>query len=167
MNTQTWWIGDPVQVISSGLKGKYNGETKNGEILLKLPDGTITPVPAEDIRLTEEEIETVHETIQWDPGKEARIGQGSAQSYRLDLHYEHLIRHFTPPAHLTILEFQLDVCNQFIHAAIEAKMPFIRIIFGRGMGVLKNEVEKLLRQHTEFTIISFNPNMASVDAWIK
>jgi len=167
MNTQTWWIGDPVQVISTGVKGKYHGQGPQGEIILKHPDGSLTSVPAEDILLTEEEIETVHETIQWDPEKEARIGKGSNQSYRLDLHYEHLVRHFTPPPHLTILEFQLDVCKQFIEAAIASKMPFIRIIYGRGKGVLKSEVEKMLRQFTEFTIISFNPNMAAVDAWIK
>lgn len=168
MDNTGWWIGDPIQVISTGMKGKYHGQDPNGEIILKLPDGTLTPVLLSDVRLAEEEIETEHETILWNPEKEARLVDDTThRSYRLDLHYESLIKNFSPPPHLTILEFQLEVCKLFVLAAIAAKMPFIRIIYGRGKGVLKYEVEKLLKQYPEFTIISSNPNMAAVDAWIK
>lgn len=167
MDTTAWWVGDPVQVISTGIKGRYHGPGQAGEIIIKLADGSFLPVQAGDARLVEEEIETVHDTIQWDPEKVSRMEPGPAKSYRLDLHYENLVRHFAPPPHLTILEFQLEICKQFAQAAIDSKMPFIRIIHGRGKGVLKNEVAKLLKSYPEFTIISFNPNMAAVDAWIK
>lgn len=167
MDTTTWWIGDPVEIISTGKKGLYHGTGPQGEVQIKLQDGTITNVSSDDIRLAEEEIETVHETLQWIPEKIARSEREPTQSYRLDLHYENLVRYFAHPPELSILEFQLSICAQFAQAAIENKMPFIRIIHGRGKGVLKNEVERILRQYPEFTLISFNPNMAAVDAWIK
>jgi len=167
MDIIAWWIGDPVQVISTGLKGRYHGPGQAGDIIIKLPDGNLINIPVQDVRLAEEEIETDYKTIQWLPEKAARAEPGSSQSYRLDLHYENLTRHFTHPPDQTILEYQLDICNRFALAAIESRTPFIRIIHGRGTGVLRNEVERLLKKYPEFTLISFNPNMASVDAWIK
>ncbi len=128
-----------------------------------MPDGEIREAPLKDIRESgeDQEEENGYEELPL-PEDDRKTDRGEFGD-QLDLHYEALIQNHTPTPGKSILEFQLEICRQFILESIQRKRPHIRIIHGRGSGVLKKEVEALLKNHPEVSIISFNPFSASVD----
>lgn len=167
MNPSSWWVGEPLEIISSGIKVRYHGPVNPGNILVRMPDGTITEVPLPDIRECQEDQEPVKWFEDLPLEKENRPKESTEFGDQLDLHYETLIQNHAHPAGKSILEFQLEVCRQFVQDAIRLKRPYIRIIHGRGAGILKKEVESMLKNYPEASIISFNPFMASVDVVLK
>ena len=167
MNPSSWWIGEPLEIISSGVKVRYQGPGSTGNILIRMPDGAIMEVPLPDIRESQEEQEPQKWFENLPSEKEDSEKESKEFGDQLDLHYETLIQNHAHPAGKSILEFQLEVCRQFIQDAIRLKRPYIRIIHGRGAGILKKEVESLLKNYPEASIISFNPFMASVDVVLR
>ena len=167
LNPSSWWIGEPLEIISSGVKVRYHGPGSLGNILIRMADGTIAEVPLPEIRESQEE----QEPEKWfeDLRSEKEESPETSKEFgdQLDLHYEALIQKHAHPDGMSILEFQLEVCRQFIRDAIRLKRPYIRIIHGRGAGVLKKEVESLLKNYPEAGIISFNTFMASVDVVLR
>ncbi len=167
MNPSSWWIGEPLEIISSGVKVRYHGPGSPGNILIRMPDGTITEAPLPDIRESQEEQEPAKWFEDLMSEKEDNLAESIEFRDQLDLHYEALMQNHAHPASQSILEFQLEICRQFIQEAIRLKRPYIRIIHGRGAGILKKEVETLLNNYPEVSIISFNPFMASVDVVLR
>lgn len=161
------WIGDWLMIKSNGIKGQFNGLDEKGNILIRTKDqdkifvlsSDIEKIPDEQDVLVEIHNESIHE-------KEQDTEYADDFGDTLDLHYEELIQLY-PHLSGSKLEFQVDVCTRFIKSAIHSRLPNIQIIHGRGQGILKNEVEYLLKQYNEITIISSNPNLASVDAWLN
>ncbi|MEP7323492.1 MAG: Smr/MutS family protein [Saprospiraceae bacterium] len=161
------WIGDWLMIKSSGIKGQYNGLDEKGNIMIRTKDQNKLFVLSSDIEKIPDEQDVLVE-IHNEPIHEKELEAEPADDFgdTLDLHYEELIPLF-PHLSGSKLEFQLDICTRFIKAAIHSRLPNIQIIHGRGQGILKNEVERLLKEYSEITIISSNPNLASVDAWMN
>ncbi|MBC8046678.1 MAG: DUF2027 domain-containing protein [Fimbriimonadaceae bacterium] len=74
----------------------------------------------------------------------------------IDLHIEKLEKNFRQLSNADMLQIQLRHCRIFLEKAIRYKLDKIYVIHGLGKGVLKNEIEKLLKQYPE--IESYNNN---------
>lgn len=167
VTTDELWIGDWLEIISSGIRGQYHGMDSQGLITIRTKDHILTFVSVEDVKQVEDEVQVLPDVFL----PVVQTGQSEEEPEYdfgdiIDLHYEILIETY-PHQSGSKLEYQLDICTRFIQSAIQARLINIQIIHGRGQGILKAEVERLLKQHSEITIISSNPNLASVDAWMN
>ncbi|MEO5583047.1 MAG: Smr/MutS family protein [Saprospiraceae bacterium] len=161
------WIGDWLMIKSNGLKGRFNGVDEKGNIMIMTKDQNKVFVLASNIEKIQDEPDVLVEIRNASINEKVqKLELADDFGDTLDLHYEKLIPLF-PHLSGSKLEFQMDICTRFIKAAIHSRLPNIQIIHGRGQGILKNEVERLLKQYNEITIISSNPNLASVDAWMN
>lgn len=138
-----------------------------GKVLVKTKDQVVLAFPIHEVSITEEDQDIVPEA--YAPllaAREEKISDPYEFGDTIDLHYDVLIESF-PHLQGSKLEYQLDICTQFIQTAVDTRLNNIQIIHGRGQGILKQEVELLLKTYPEITIISSNPNLASVDAWMN
>ncbi|MEP7267999.1 MAG: Smr/MutS family protein [Saprospiraceae bacterium] len=167
MDLDELWIGDFLKIISSGEVGRFSGVKNKTMALLQLPDDSVIEVERNNVVLFEEQ-EKVEElvfednsTVDIEPAIE--IYQGDS----IDLHYDHLIQLFNhTQGH--ILDFQLEKCAGFIQQSIEGKKSFIRIIYGKGEGILKKSVEEIVKKYRGvISLTSANPDGASIDIWFK
>ena len=166
INIDELWIGDWVKVKSSGIHGQYHGNHQ-GIVTIKTKDHQLVTVASADLEKTNDEVESIQDTYSIITHHTEEISSTEDDfGDTIDLHYEILILSY-PHSNSSKLEYQLEICTRFIQSAIESKLLNIQIIHGRGQGILKNEVERLLKQYSEITIISSNPNLASVDAWMN
>lgn len=161
------WIGDWLMIKSTGLKGQFHGRDELGNVIIKTKDHNKIIALSSDIEKIPDVQDVLVEMIN-SPIRERERETEFVDDFgdTLDLHYEELTQLF-PHLSGSKLEFQLAICTRFIKSAIHSRLPNIQIIHGRGQGILKNEVERLLKQYGEITIISSNPNLASVDAWMN
>ena len=167
IDLKTLWVGDWIIIKSSGIKGQFDRMDDHGNVVIRGKDLNKIIVSPADAESIPDETDPLAETI-LNPVGEKINAPAPEDDFgdTIDLHYESLTQIF-PHLSGSKLEYQIDICTRFIKAAIQSRLPNIQIIHGRGQGILKNEVERLLKQHHEITIISSNPNLASVDAWLN
>ncbi len=72
----------------------------------------------------------------------------------IDLHAENLVPGYRNLESGEILRYQLNHCKNFLEKAIRYNLHKIYVVHGIGKGVLKQEVEKILKQYPE--IDSYN-----------
>lgn len=152
MDLNNLWIGDPVQIISSGKKGKFAGIAKDGRARVSYNE-KILLVKAHNIKTYEEKMIDDLDDLLDDQKVTYNIADSSKFNTTLDLHIEKLnpsIRN-SQPEH--ILNYQLTSCQNFIEKAIELGKSSITIIHGRGQGRLKAEVIHLLNYYDRVTMI--------------
>ena len=167
VNPEELWVGDWLLAEELGLKGRFHGVDPEGNVILKTKDHVLLTFATKEVSVTEDDIDLIPEVfkpIHLDEPKV--IDEEDDFEDSIDLHYEILIQSI-PHRQGSKLEYQLQICFRFIQAALKARLANIQIIYGRGQGILKQEVELMLKEYPEITIISANPNMASVDAWLN
>lgn len=191
MNLNELWIGDPVEIISNGKKGKFEGIAANGKAKVKVRKAYLE-VAANDLRLLSEEpvkkkttfeefdfVElpkkkkekppvqpfyfdepsTTAETNEFDFDKSLSFNR------ELDLHIE-LHPDYNPRMWVNgELGFQLNKCKKFLKTAIVLRISRVVIIYGKGEGILKSHVMKLLKDFPEVDRIS-QINMGSCEVWL-
>lgn len=151
MDINELWIGDLVQILSSGKQGKFMGKSKDGRARVAFQD-KILLVKGSNLQTYEEVIpDDLEGLIENDVPK--TTSTTTKFNPILDLHIEKLnptIRN-SQPEH--ILNFQLKTCENFIEKAIELGKSNITIIHGRGSGRLKAEVIHLLGYYDRVMMI--------------
>lgn len=148
MTLEELWIGDFVQILSSGKKGKFIGVSKDGRARVDYQSKVLL-VSARNLVLIEEvEPDTLDLGLDEDSTITPTV-KATKFDPKLDLHIEslHPSLHNSQPEH--ILDYQLRACNDFIKKAIELRVATITIIHGRGSGRLKDEVMHILGNYNE------------------
>ena len=67
--------------------------------------------------------------------------------WEVDLHIEHLVDNQRNMTNYEIVQIQIRHCNFTIEKAIKNNLRKLVIIHGKGEGVLKEEVRKLLKKY--------------------
>ncbi len=154
------WIGDEVRLKKSQRVGKFEGIHKNGKARILIDNKIVLSTASNLSLLTEDEIQDLSPTSS-DLNLEEETIQSpivtSNDSYHsepemLDLHLETLNPLFTESPALSVLEYQLKCCEDFIHRSISDKKFMVRIIHGKGKGILKKEVEAMVNSHPQILI---------------
>ena len=154
-------VGDKVCVIDSNLLGDVLSVTKN-EVKIKTPEGF------KEIHKTENLIkleDNIFKNLFLDlKQKEKIIAEKSEQTKQVhnlklkavfnevievDLHIEKLIKNPNKIKKKNILSFQLNAARNFLNRANEIGIKKIIFIHGVGEGILKNELENLLINHSQ------------------
>ncbi|MBK8505830.1 MAG: Smr/MutS family protein [Saprospiraceae bacterium] len=134
------WIGDQVRVLATAETGKFEGLIKGeAKVLIKGQHLLFKP---EQIEIYEE---PVVESLDKLLGLEMPIKQIKKIDVNtvLDLHLEKLPGYLSDSG-LTILDYQLKECRNFIEKLILKKRHSAIIIHGKGEGILKDQVIHLL-----------------------
>lgn len=169
MSLKDYWIGDQLRVISKDLIGQFVGEDASGKALLNY-NNEIILVSADDLELYAEPepfIELVN--LESEPVKGFQpLQKQKAISHVIDLHYNVLApERYQGNPHENILEFQIQKCKEFIEFSLQRRVGYIQIIHGKGQGILKAEVEKLLRSFDQVRFSHNTPDGGGLEVFLK
>lgn len=137
------WVGDTLQVISTGIVGKY--DSHKGSFVIIDCKGNKISADKSDIRMYKQPKQVVEITFEEEIVPESSIKFNDT----LDLHINKLAPHMEHQEQSRILDFQIEKARQFVQDAIDNKRYQILIIHGKGSGVLKAETLEMLKDfHT-------------------
>jgi len=143
-----FWIGDWIMIISSGKKGKFEGEI-NGMAKIK-SNKKIILAPFNDILILDDgEFPTTIKTTTYKSKLKPKSENLIPFNNILDLHIEKLAPELSNKLPEHIISYQVRKAKEFIMKAIEKRQLQIVLIHGKGSGVLKAEIENLLQDFNE------------------
>lgn len=168
MDTDDLWIGDRLIIKSSGKEGTYEGINKGKvrvkvgtKILLVRPTNIILApeIPVEDPDLGLGEPVAPEKTTK-------KSGPKKTIKKEIDLHLEKLPP-FENTRWQTALEYQIDTCKRFLQDAINAKVPSLLIVHGKGKGILKKEILHLLDDYKEVYLKLEVNQGGAIEVWMQ
>ncbi len=169
VNLDDLFIGDYLRILSKGVIGRFDGiegeqaKVKVGEKIWYAEKANLEIVPdeeAERMQIFNSGVGDVPERI--DPEKQAEFHD------ELDLHLEALENAgYVQFNYETILQFQLRICARFIREADKLGVGRIRIIHGKGEGILKAEVAHLLDMDRAVTDFEPDHTGGAFVAWLN
>lgn len=169
MNLKDLWIGDMVLILSSGKKGRFNGENKEGKARIEVGDKILLVTHTNLQLLPEEEFyPDIHEFLRGEDQKQSLENKPLKINFEhtLDLHIEKLAPHLENEPSGRILEYQLQRSEAFIRHAIDKKYPHFTIIHGKGQGVLKQAIEHQLSLFYQIKLTFTKNGGGAIEVWI-
>lgn len=154
------WVGDLLQVISTGIVGKYERH-KGSQVTLNCK-GTRIMAVAQDLKIykqPKEEIALVFED-------EIDIGAKTKINDTIDLHIDRLAPHMSNQAQARILDFQIEKARTFVQRAIDTKRYQILIIHGKGTGLLKAEISEMLKDFSKVRYTFDKNDGGATEVWL-
>lgn len=165
MTTQLFNIGDKVSVLDDAIDGVVVG-VKNTEITIETTDGLLMTYFVNELikinntsdlnsfirseALVKKSIDVLPKKNQNAPKfKSDKIERGVPE---FDLHIEKLVKNFRGMNNFDILNMQTETAKKHIEFAIRNRIPKIVFIHGVGEGVLKAELDFMLKR---YEMISF------------
>lgn len=140
VKVQDLWVGDLLQLKRSKRVGTFEG-LKNGKIKVKCQDKVVL-TSASNVELVEDTFTPSRQVLVED--HETAKAAPILPLVEIDLHIVTLnpaMQHARPER---ILAIQVAAATEFLNAAKSHKLPSVRIIHGKGKGVLKAEIEHLI-----------------------
>jgi dsDNA-specific endonuclease/ATPase MutS2 len=168
MGQTEFWIGDLVVIKSSGKEGRFEGKNADGKarisfgskILLISMDNLIMQVEKND---DDEIFKSLLFEDKETPKKEFKVSIKTI----IDLHIVQLAPHMVNELPQRIIDFQIIRCDEFVQEAINKHYPIILIIHGKGQGVLKSEVEHLLKKYDQVRFTFTKNNGGAIEVWLS
>lgn len=158
-----FWIGDYVLVKSKNLFGKYHKDGQGDTCLIATKDGIIT-THISDVCLADEPEEMSVPILK--PKHNKRRLKPQKAKKEIDLHLDVLDPKRQISQH-RMLDFQIEACRKFLNAALDARYRTVVIIHGKGSGILKQEIQHLLKM-SDLVDYSFEINDGgATEVWLK
>lgn len=154
------WVGDLLQVISTGIVGKY--ESHIGTVITLNCKGNRISADAKNLKIykqPKEEVSIVFEDEIENTGK-TKIND------TIDLHINKLAPHMSNQAQARILDFQIEKARAFVQRAIDTKRYQILIIHGKGTGLLKAEIKEMLRDFSKVRYTFDKNDGGATEVWL-
>ena len=159
-------IGDHVSVIDEDISGIVTSvgseitiETTEGFPVKFAPENLVVEpkkwLAAQDLRGMSEKIN--EDSRIKNPKKRSLSKQSGVPPMIVDLHIEKLVKNPGRLEPWQILDFQLDSAKNQLEWALSKRKQRIIFIHGIGEGVLKAELETLLRRYDEIRFYPANP----------
>ena len=142
-----YWIGDRVEIISSGKTGTYEGDI-NGKAKVKTGK-KILVVEYENLKILPDDDDEM--PVYQDGNEDETDYSGAFVPFdnTLDLHIEKLNPAMQNERAELILIYQLKRARLFIEEAIRRHQLKVVLIHGKGEGVLKAEITHLVNSYKE------------------
>ena len=169
MKTNLFEVGDRVSVLDDVISGVVV-EVQNNQILIKTTDDFMMTFFVNE--LVKENItnylssfdksDTLHKIkIDTTPTRqqkkfEFKSDKRDKGAPEFDLHIEKLVKNFRGLTNFDILTIQLETAQRHVEFALKNRIPKIILIHGVGEGVLKTELEFLLRKNPKITFQEAN-----------
>ena len=163
MNLDELWVGDFLRVRSSGQIGRF--EAIKGQLVrIKLEKGYLD-VEKEDIEPADDPHVVSSQTAIYDK-KSVKEETSSFNGSSIDLHIEVLNPHMIDALPERIRDFQIEQCKAFLQYAITKRYASIEIIHGKGTGLLKKEIQHLLKLEPAVTFFLEKNQGGSTEVWL-
>ena len=153
MNSKKYFnIGDHVKVINETLKGEVIKIEKES-ITIECEDGFEYSFSSNELLINKDWNPVVHQSESKDNDKTKLTTNSTFKAKKgnflkeVDLHIHELIDNEKGMNNFDKLSLQLKVAKKELEQAISKKHPKIIFIHGRGQGVLKQELKKLLEKY--------------------
>ncbi|MFZ1456476.1 MAG: Smr/MutS family protein [Saprospiraceae bacterium] len=169
MNLSELWMGEKVMIKSSGKIGIFEGVNSEGKARIKY-DNKIFLVTAQNLEIVPEK--EVFPDIYAYLERENKTLEAKAKvlditfNHTIDLHIEKLAPHMKNELSGRILDYQLEKTRLFIRDAIDRNFPHITIIHGKGQGVLKSEIEHILKDYLQVRFTFSKNGGGAVEVWL-
>jgi len=135
------WIGDNVQIISSGRVGVFEGIHATGKARVN-SKGKIYLATAKNLRIFKPG--EVQETLVFDDEKEVKLSISDFDT-SLDLHIEKLKPDLQTALPERIIDYQIKAFETYLETAISLGVRTVTVIPGKGKGVLKQSIITLIK----------------------
>ena len=145
--------------------GTSSGIQKDGKAKVKIDHKLVITPLSNLIKIDDPKPEI--DALLWDDHyNEIKKPLSNNNDQIIDLHIAKLApqMHNSLPMH--ILTFQIEACKKFINEAINRRHPYIHIIHGKGQGVLKSEIEQLVRSYPEVRFIFEKNDGGALEVWL-
>lgn len=163
MNPEDLWVGDLLKIISTGKIGSFEGVGKDG--MLKLKDNKeIFWAKSNDVEEVEER-ETKAVEIEDEPFMESN--KTLYFDTTLDLHIEVLKPDLQHARAEQILNYQLRATKFYVEKALFLRKHKVLIIHGKGVGLLKLEIEQILKSIAAVSQTIEKNNGGAVEVYFK
>jgi len=161
-----FWIGDCVLLKKSGRKGIVNGLASDGKIIV-LVDGRKVITSKGNIQLMEEDSFTFPDWVFENNKPVASEVSKNRIPDTIDLHIEVLApsRINDPPG--SIFDFQVRKALEFVQEAYSYKYPSVKVICGKGQGVLRLYLIEAFRGEECVKLISEQHDGGALQVWLN
>jgi dsDNA-specific endonuclease/ATPase MutS2 len=148
-------IGDSVETLDDNIKGRVVSVATD-EIKISTEDGfklefkphELIKTSTNTLNIKTEDLKKVILQEKQPPRKKPKIKSSKPpQKIEIDLHIHELIDDARHLSNFEILNIQLDKAKQQLEWAIDKRVKYIVFIHGVGQGVLKAELQTLLRRY--------------------
>lgn len=153
MDLSELWIGDLLRIKSSGKIGKFDGIAKDGSARIKISE-EIVIAAADDLKAVNEKKLAASLNTHKEAFKErSRIDKlnfglnYNSEAHSIDLHIDVLNPSLNSNRAERIFDFQMKAFESYLRKSIKEKKGSIKVIHGKGTGVLKDEIESILKFH--------------------
>lgn len=150
---QDLWIGDLLKIKSSGKIGKFEGVNKEGKARIKVGDKILLASSKNVEVVSEKELASSlnkHKEEFEERTRRDKVVFGPnyySEANSIDLHIETLNPSLQTNRAERIFDFQMKAFESYLRKSIKEKKSSIRVIHGKGTGVLKAEIESILKFH--------------------
>ncbi len=138
------WIGDELEITSTGRIGSFEGIHKNGNAIIK-SEGKIYLAAENDLVMYVPPKETKKLVFNDETGPSKKNFVGDS----IDLHIENLNPNLVGSRPERILDFQVTAFEEYLAAAKRSYKSECTIIHGKGAGVLKSCVMTIIKSDKE------------------
>ncbi len=154
------WVGDKLQVKSTGIVGKYHSH-KGSFVILDCKGNKIS-ADKSDIRIYKQPKQNIELTFDDD------IVPTTNNTFNdtIDLHINKLAPHMEHQEQSRILDFQIEKARKFIEIAIDRKRYQLLIIHGKGTGVLKAEILEMLKDYHRIRYTFDKNDGGATEVWL-
>lgn len=154
------WVGDVLQVISTGIVGKFHSH--KGSFVIIDCKGNRISADKSDIRLYIQPKPEV--MLKFD--EETELNTNAKFSDTIDLHIAALAPHMANQEQSRILDFQIEKARDFVENAIDNKRYQLKIIHGKGTGVLKAEILEMLKDYHRVRYTFDKNDGGATEVWL-
>jgi len=151
LNLKDIWIGEIVQIISSGRTGFFEGLNKEGKARIN-SKGKIYLATAKNLRLYKSAQSQDH----WVTEEDQPVKKSISDFVKtLDLHIEKLRPDLETALPERILDYQVKAFENYLEEALSLGINTVTIVHGKGKGILKQSIlaliknDKRIKLHTE------------------
>lgn len=169
MTTQQFNVGDKVSVLDEAINGVVLS-VKNKEVTIETEDGftmtyfvneLIKNIITSDLNNFDRSEALVKKNSDLQPSRkqielQKKLDKVERGVPEFDLHIEKLIANFRGMSNYDILTLQLETAKRHVEFAIRNRIPKIVFIHGVGEGILKSELDFMLKNYDQISFQDAN-----------
>ncbi|MFZ1704571.1 MAG: Smr/MutS family protein [Saprospiraceae bacterium] len=159
----SFWIGEKVLLKKSKRFGIIAGIREDGKVIITVANKTIYTNKS-NIQVIDNE-EYIYPD--WIYGTETSIEPKPTleSGNTIDLHIEKLEPSMLNQSASVILQFQIKKCKQFLDKNVKWKSNIVYIICGKGQGVLKSEIDQIVKTEYSAKFVFEKNNGGMLEVW--